>query len=219
MRTIAVRHLARRVALGAGVAVVALMSAAASAQTIVVPTGETVRSLQRSLERLPYYGVFDSLAFEVNDGVVTLMGRTYTPSLRTAAEKAALRAPGVREVANNVEVLPASQEDDRIRWVTFYRIYTDAFLSRYASGGEFAARREFFEARRFGGMYQPLGQYAIHIIVERGHITLMGIVDNEGDRTIAEMRAREVSGVFSVTNELVVKGSPEATTSSLGISR
>jgi hypothetical protein len=113
-------------------------------------------------------------------------------------------------------VLPASQEDDRIRWVTFYRIYTDAFLSRYASGGEFAARREFYQARRFGGMYQPLGQYGIHIIVQRGNITLMGDVDSAADRTIAEMRAREVSGVFSVVNELTVKGAvPEATTSSL----
>ena len=117
---------------------------------------------------------------------------------------AAKQKSGVAEVANRLEVLPASPNDDRIRWATFYRIYTDAFLSRYASGGPDRVRRELSEARRFGGMYQPLGIYDIHIIVRNGHTTLYGIVDNDGDRTIADMRAREVSGVFSVENEIVV---------------
>jgi hypothetical protein len=117
---------------------------------------------------------------------------------------AAKRTSGVDEVSNRLEVLPASPNDDRIRWATFYRIYTDAFLSRYASGGPDSVRRELYQARRFGGMYQPLGLYDIHIVVRNGHTTLYGIVDNDGDRTIAEMKAREVSGVFSVENEIVV---------------
>ena len=80
---------------------------------------------------------------------MTLTGYAYNGSLRYAAEMAAKRTSGVDEVANRLEVLPSSQEDDRIRWATFYRIYTDAFLSRYASGGDIGARREIYEARRF----------------------------------------------------------------------
>jgi osmotically-inducible protein OsmY len=53
-------------------------------------------------------------------------------------------------------------------------------------------------------MYQPLGMYAIHIVVRNGHTTLVGVVDNQGDRQIAEVRAREVSGVFSVENAIEV---------------
>jgi osmotically-inducible protein OsmY len=169
-----------------------------------VPSEETVRTVRRMLERLPYYGVFDFLAFSVDRGTVTLVGYSYQGNLKADAEMAVKRASGVDEVANRIELLPTSQDDDRIRWATFYRIYTDAFLSRYASGGPDSVRRELYQARRFGGMYQPLGLYDIHIIVRNGHTTLYGIVDNDGDRTIAEMKAREVSGVFSVENEIVV---------------
>jgi len=169
-----------------------------------VPPQETTRSLRRALERLPYYGVFDHLTFSVERGVVTLNGYAYNGSLRYAAEMAAKRTSGVDEVANRLEVLPSSQEDDRIRWATFYRIYTDAFLSRYASGGDIAARREIYEARRWGGLYQPLGLYSIHIVVRHGQTTLYGVVDSDADRQIAEVRAREVFGAFGVDNEIVV---------------
>ena len=93
--------------------------------------------------------------------------------------------------------------DDRIRWATFYKIYTDSFLSRYSPGGEMAARYELYQSRRFPGM-QPFGTYPIHIIVKNGRTTLMGVVDSEMDRRMAEFRAREVSGAFAVENELVV---------------
>jgi hypothetical protein len=107
-------------------------------------------------------------------------------------------------VANRLEVLPPSQEDDRIRWSTFYRIYTDAFLSRYASGGDIGARREIAQARRWGGLYQPLGLYSIHIVVRHGQTTLYGVVDSDADKQMAEFKAREVFGVFGVENEIVV---------------
>jgi osmotically-inducible protein OsmY len=188
--------------IGASLMGVVLMTAGATAETIT--SQETTRSLRRALERLPYYGVFDHLTFSVDRGVVTLNGYTYNASLRSAAEVAVKRTSGVDEVANRLEVLPASQEDDRIRWSTFYRIYTDAFLSRYASGGDMAARREIYEARRWGGLYQPLGVYSIHIVVRRGQTTLYGVVDNDADKQIAEVRAREVFGVFGVDNEIVV---------------
>jgi osmotically-inducible protein OsmY len=202
MRFTAARRLARDLLIGASLTGVVLMTSGTAAET--VPPHETTRSLQRALERLPYYGVFDYLTFGVDRGVVTLNGYAYNGSLRYAAEMAAKRTSGVDEVANRLEVLPSSPEDDRIRWATFYRIYTDAFLSRYASGGEMAARRELYEARRWGGLYQPLGLYSIHIVVRHGQTTLYGVVDSDADRQIADVRAREVFGVFGVDNEIVV---------------
>ena len=204
MRVMTALRLARGFVVGAGVSGVIVSTAGSSAQTVT--RAETTYSVRRALERLPYYGVFDFMAFGVDRGTVTLSGYAYNGSLRTAAEIAAKRASGVDEVANRLEVLPASHEDDRIRWVTFYKIYTDAFLSRYASGGEASVRREVYEARRFPGMYQPLGLYSIHIVVRNGHTTLYGVVDNAADKQIAEVRAREVFGVFSVENEIVVAG-------------
>ena len=88
------------------------------------------------LERLPYYGVFDYIVFRVDRGTVYLAGYSFEGRLKADAEMAAKRASGVDEVANKIEVLPASLNDDRIRWATFYRIYTDDFLSRYSPGGE-----------------------------------------------------------------------------------
>ena len=202
MRIMAALRLARGFLVGASVIGVIVSTTGSSAQ--MVSALETTHSVRRALERLPYYGVFDYLVFGVDRGTVTLTGYTYNGSLRRAAEIAAKRSSGVDEVANRLEVLPTSQEDDRIRWVTFYKIYTDAFLSRYASGGEAAVRREIYEARRFPGMYQPLGLYSIHIVVRHGQTTLYGVVDSAADKQIAEVRAREVFGVFSVENEIVV---------------
>jgi hyperosmotically inducible protein len=167
-----------------------------------IPSKETTLSVRRALERLPYYGVFDFLAFGVDRGAVTLQGYAYQPGLRADAAAAIKRVAGVDEVANRIETLPPSQNDDRIRWTTFYRIYTDDFLSRYAPGGAVAARMAAYEFARFPGL-QPSGTYPIHIIVKGGRTTLIGVVDNAGDRQLAEVRAREVTGVFAVENELI----------------
>jgi osmotically-inducible protein OsmY len=202
MGIMAAVRLARGFVVGAGLSGVIVSTTGSSAQT--VSASETTHSVRRALERLPYYGVFDFMAFGIDRGTVTLTGYAYNGSLRSAAEIAAKRTSGVDEVANRLEVLPASHEDDRIRWVTFYKIYTDAFLSRYASGGEAGVRREIYEARRFPGLYQPLGLYSIHIVVRHGQTTLYGVVDSAADRQIAEVRAREVFGAFSVENEIVV---------------
>jgi hypothetical protein len=189
----------------AGVAallVATLSLATPAAQTIA--EGERVLRVRRALERLPYYGVFDFIAFQIEKGTVTLFGFAYQGSLRNAAEQAVRRVAGVDEVANKIENLPASQNDDRIRWATFYSIYTDDFLSRYAPGGAAAARYDALEFGRFPGM-QPLGNYPIHIIVKGGRTTLVGVVDSESDRTLASVRAREVPQVFGVENELMVR--------------
>ena len=99
----------------------------ATAQTVAPE--ETVRSVRKMLERLPYYGVFDFIVFRADRGTVYLAGYSFEGRLKMDAEAATKRANGVQEVANKIEVLPASPNDDRIRWETFYRIYTDDFLS------------------------------------------------------------------------------------------
>jgi hyperosmotically inducible protein len=179
------------------------MSGATSADVQSFTPEETVRSVRRMLERLPYYGVFDYIVFRVDRGTVYLAGYSFEGRLKADAEMAAKRASGVNEVANKIEVLPASQNDDRIRWATFYRIYTDDFLSRYAPGGEHEVLRELRDERHFPGM-QPIGLYPIHIIVKGGRTMLLGVVDSAADRQIAEVRAREVNGVFEVENGLTV---------------
>jgi hyperosmotically inducible periplasmic protein len=174
-----------------------------------VPGAQSVSQKQRQfdiqdeLERLPTYGVFDSISFDYDRGKVTLVGYAYQGGLKSHAENAVKRVPGVDNVDNKIELLPASTNDDRIRWATFYNIYNDSFLSRYAPGGEMGARYELRQARRFPGM-QPFGDYPVHIIVKNGRTTLMGVVGSEMDKRLAEIRAREVNGVFGVENELVV---------------
>src|SRR5688572_16125680 len=134
-----------------GVAMVGAVGAGNVRAQGVTPE-ETVRSVRRMLERLPYYGVFDYIVFRVEGGTVYLAGYSFEGRLKADAERAAKRAAGVIEVANRIEVLPASPNDDRIRWETFYRIYTDGFLSRYAPGGEQEVLRELQDERQFPGM-------------------------------------------------------------------
>lgn len=163
---------------------------------------DTPDSVRRALERLPYYGVFDFLAFGVDRGAVTLHGYAYHPGLKPDAANTVKRLAGVDEVANRIELLPASREDDRIRWSTFYAIYTDDFLSRYSPGGAQGARYQVYQSLRFPGL-QPFGTYPIHIIVKGGRTTLIGVVDNASDKQLAEVRARDVTGVLAVANEIV----------------
>ena len=165
---------------------------------------DITRAVRTMLERLPYYGVFDYIAFAVDGGTVTLVGYSYHPTLKTEADMVTRMATGVTEVSNKIEVLPLSFHDDRIRWATFYRIYADDWLSRYARGGVSEVWREFADQRRFPGM-QPIGAYPIHIVVRNGRTMLLGVVDSALDRRLAEVRAREVIGAFEVTNELVVR--------------
>ena len=139
-----------------GFALLAAISSGTTTRAQSVTEGETVRSVRRMLERLPYYGVFDFIAFGMDRGTVTLVGYSYEGRLKAHAEMAAKRASGVDEVANKIEVLPTSPNDDRIRWATFYQIYTDDFLSRYAPGGVREVLRELRDEQHFPGM-QPVG--------------------------------------------------------------
>jgi len=172
----------------------------------------TVDEIRKELLQLPYYGVFDFIAFSYDKGTVTLMGDAYHPGLRKDAERAVKRVPGVDQVVNKIEDLPVSPNDDELRWRTYYAIYRDPFLSRYAPGGGllWGHRHPFgpgfhpFGAGPFPGM-EPAGDYPIHIIVKNGKITLLGVVDNENDKNVAGIRAREVPGSFGVENNLMVE--------------
>lgn len=184
-------------------AVVMMAAAAPAAQSVA--SKQMTLEIEQELLRLPTYGVFDFIAFGVEHGKVTLVGYSYYGGLKSHATRAMKRVPGVDTVENKIELLPASPMDDRIRWATFYSIYGDSFLSRYSPGGPTAARYELLQSRRFPGL-QPFGTYPIHIIVKNGKTTLMGVVDSQIDKRMAEFRAREIPGVFSVENELVVDG-------------
>jgi osmotically-inducible protein OsmY len=164
---------------------------------------QATERVRTALEGLPRYGVFDFVAFEMDQGSVRLTGYAYQGGLKSDASKAIEGLPGVDEIGNSIEVLPASQNDDQIRWATFYRIYTDPFLSRYAPGGAPSARAEAIRYSRYPGL-QPLGSYPIHIVVKHGRTTLVGVVDNEADKILAGVRAREIFGVFDVKNELEI---------------
>ena len=177
-----------------------------------VDAKSSVEEIRKELMQLPYYGVFDFLAFSYDKGSVTLMGYAYHPTLKKDAGRAVKRASGVDQVVDKIEELPASQNDDDLRWKTYYAIYRDPFLSRYAPGGgalwghrhAFGAGFHAMSPARFPGM-EPIGDYPIHIIVKNGKITLLGVVDNESDKTVAGMRAREVPGSFGIENELVIE--------------
>jgi hyperosmotically inducible protein len=187
-----------------------LMSAAALPPLQAQDRAKDVRQeIRHELLQLPYYSVFDFIAFKYDKGTAVLMGYAYAPSLKHDAEHAVKRVAGVDTVDNRIEQLPPSQQDDDIRWKVYYAIYTDPFLSKYAPGGALL----WGHRHRFGGFdglwegMEPAGDYPIHIIVRGGRVTLMGVVDDQGDKTIAEMKARQVPGSFEVKNDLIVERS------------
>jgi hyperosmotically inducible protein len=143
-----------------------------------------VRQVRHELATLPYYGVFDWLEFEVKpDNTVALRGYVTRPSTKSDAEARVKDIEGVKEVVNEIQVLPVSPSDDRLRIALYRQIYNwDSPLFRYAT--------------------QAIP--SIHIIVDRGRATLKGVVDSKGDAQIAYMRARSVPGLFEVKNELLV---------------
>jgi len=142
------------------------------------------KEVRHELVMLPYYGVFDNLSYKVDpDGTVTLLGQVARPTLKSDAENVVKRIEGVEKVVNNIEVLPTSFNDDRIRRAAYRAIYGNSVLSQY----------------------QLRAVPPIHIIVNNGHITLEGVVARQMDKQIAGIQANSVQGAFSVTNNLVVE--------------
>ena len=138
-------------------------------------------SVARALEQLPSYGVFDLLRFSIDHGTVTLEGYAYQAGLVSEAVVALERVAGVSHVANKVQPLPISAQDDWIRHAVFKHVYTDDFRARYAIGGS----------------------YLIHIAVRNGHVTLAGVVHSDEDNEEVLLRARAVIGPFAVDNNLI----------------
>ncbi len=145
--------------------------------------GRLERQVRHELLMLPYYGVFDNLAYRVEGDRVELLGEVTRPTLKSDAERVVKRIEGVESVSNNIKVLPLSPYDDRIRLAVYRAVFGGGLLGRYALGAN------------------P----SIHIIVDHGQVTLEGVVGNEMDRNIAFLRANGVPGVFSVTNNLRVE--------------
>jgi hyperosmotically inducible periplasmic protein len=163
------------------------------------------KEVRKQIVTLPQYGVFDNINFGIKDQTVILTGKASRPTLKSGAENVVKRIEGVSNVENQIEVLPVSPNDDRIRAAVYVSIYRYPPLQRYTSN---RGRRLLGPTvgRAAGGITNdpPIGYHAIHIIVENGNVTLTGVVDSDSDLAIAEMRAKQVPGVFSVYNDLQV---------------
>jgi BON domain-containing protein len=143
-----------------------------------------VREVRHELVMLPFYGVFDNLSYSVApDGTVTLMGQVSRPTLKSDAENVVKKIEGVNKVTNNIEVLPTSPMDDRIRLAVYRAIFGNEALNQY----------------------QMRAVPPIHIIVNNGRVTLEGVVARAMDKQIAGVQANSVPGVFAVTNNLKVE--------------
>jgi hyperosmotically inducible protein len=141
------------------------------------------REVRHELVMLPYYGVFDNLAYRVNGGTVTLMGQVTRPTLKSDAGNVVKNIEGVERVDNEIQVLPLSPMDDQIRRAAFFAIFSQPPLDRYAMQA-----------------VPP-----IHIIVDNGKITLEGVVGSQSDKDMAGLKANGVHGAFGVTNNLRVE--------------
>ena len=141
-----------------------------------------IREVRHEILMLPWFGVFDNITFKVEGYTVTLMGQVARPSLKSDAENVVKHIEGVEKINNQIEVLPPSPMDDRIRLEVYRAIYREPALEKYALGV----------------------QKPIRIIVKNGHVSLEGVVDNETDKNIAGLRANAIPGIFSVTNNLQV---------------
>src|SRR6266576_402167 len=165
------------------VLLLALAPLAIHAETPVPGNSQLSREVRHRLRMLPYYGVFDNLAYKIDGGTVTLYGQVVRPSTKSDAARSVGRIDGVTQVVNKIEVLPLSGFDDRVRAQTYRAIANSGGLHRYLMGTN------------------P----SIHIIVNRGNVTLTGVVSNRMDKQLAYMAASRVFGSFSVKNDLQIE--------------
>ena len=158
-------------------------AALASAQAGDVATQRIINEVHHQLALLPYYNVFDNLAYKVEGSKVTLLGQVTQPELKSSAGNVVKKIEGVQTVDNQIEVLPLSPDDDNIRRETYRAIYSRPQLEQY----------------------QMRAVPPIHIIVKNGAITLEGVVSTEADKDVAGITAKTVPGAFGVTNNLRVE--------------
>jgi len=163
-------------------ATLALGSAPVFAGTGNPPAQDLPSQVLHQLVMIPYYSVFDDLNFSVDNSVVTLTGDVVNPVVRTDAAGSIKHLAGVTQVVNKINILPPSSMDNHIRAAEYRAIFGYSDMYRYAMGAI------------------P----SIHIIVDFGHVTLVGVVNTDADKNVANIRANSVPGVFSVTNNLRV---------------
>ena len=174
--------------LGLGIAIMAFTLSLLAENATVADRGtdRLEQQVRHELNMIPYVNAFDYVSFTVDDnGKITLNGEVTNPVIKSDAGNVVKRIEGVEHIDNQIRVLPLSPMDDGLRVRLFRTIYGYPALQKYALG-----------------VTKP-----IRIIVENGHVTLMGVVDNQADKNIAGIRANGVPGIFSVDNQLkVVKG-------------
>jgi hyperosmotically inducible protein len=170
------------------------------------------KEVQKRLAGLTNYGVFDWITFGFHGKTVVLKGYASRPTLKSSAANVLKGIPGVESVDNQIEVLPLSNNDDRIRAAVYNRIYTQPGLRKY-NANQGNVRQSLGPGGRSvammaGGITNdpPQGFHAIHIIVKNGNVTLYGVVLNATDEAIAGIQANSAPGVFSVDNDLIVQG-------------
>ncbi|HKT12410.1 MAG TPA: BON domain-containing protein [Terriglobia bacterium] len=161
------------------------LSSFARAQKRPIPVRAEQRisdQVRHEILMLPYYNVFDDISYKVQGYNVTLMGAVTQPILKSEAGNVVKRIEGVERVDNQIEVLPTSNMDVELRLRLFRAIYGYPALQRYALSV----------------------QKPIRIIVKNGHVTLEGVVDNQADKNMVNIRSKSVPGIFSVTDDLRV---------------
>jgi hyperosmotically inducible protein len=141
-------------------------------------------AIRKEILTLPFYAVFDWITFRLDGYKVTLDGKVTRPTLKSDAERVVKKIEGVEGVTNNIEVLPVSPNDDRLRQAVANAIFGHSSMTRYAIRGPNAP---------------------IHILVKNGEVSLEGVVAMESEKNIAGLQANGVSGVFKVTNNLMVE--------------
>jgi hyperosmotically inducible periplasmic protein len=161
----------------------AVAAGTAAPQGTAAEEAQIAKEVRHVLVLLPYYSVFDNLEYRVDGSKVTLLGQVVNPVLKDDAGRAVKRVEGVAQVDNQIEVLPLSPMDNRLRQALYRKIYSSPSLQKY-------------EVRSVP---------PIHIIVKNGHVTLEGVVATAMDKQLAGLAANQVSGVFSVTNNLRVE--------------
>jgi hyperosmotically inducible periplasmic protein len=164
----------------------------------------SVERIRKELVTLPNFGLFDDIRFSIEGNTVVLTGYASRPTLKTSAENVVKDVAGVERVVNRIEVLPLSRFDDEIRTRAYVAIYGDSTLSRYNPNR--GVPLPMSPARIAAGITNdpPPGVHPIRIIVNNGHLTLVGVVDTTLDRQVAEARANNVFGALSVENRIEV---------------
>ena len=175
----------RKMVMTVTVAGAMLLPAATTSENTPKAQERLQKEVRRELITLPFLGIFDNLSYQIEGDTVTLTGQTVRPVLKSDAGNRLRGIEGIAKVVNEMEVLPLSPFDDRLRLLVAQNVYGQSALNRYALGAN------------------P----SIRIIVKNGNVTLEGVVDREMDKNIAFIQANGVAGVFSVTNNLrVVRG-------------